>query len=68
MKDNFSIEIATFKDVPELQETRFAPYVGYTCYIIDDEVLLFEGQIITDFDVISNQDLFDITERYDHEI
>lgn len=56
------IEKATFKDGDLLQDSRFAPFAGDTVFIIDDCFLIFNDEIIIDFDIIYYKDIFEITE------
>ena len=60
------IQKATLKDVPMLQDSRFAPYVGETVFIIDRAYLIFpvEEEIVTDFDVEYYRDIFEINEYH----
>ena len=55
------IQKATFIEGDLLEESRFAPYAEYVVFIIDNDYLIFEEEIIMDFDVEYYMDIFDIT-------
>lgn len=59
------IKKATFKDCALLQDSRYAPFAGYTVFIINDTYLIFEDEIIEDFDVDYHKDIFEIEQTVD---
>jgi len=56
------IKKATFKRCRAIEDCRFAPYVGDTVFIVNDDILIFEDEIILDFDVEYYEEIFDIIE------
>lgn len=60
-----TVSKATFVKGIVLDETRFAPYAGYTVFIIDDSILIFDEDIIEDFDIVHYKEIFDIIETID---
>jgi hypothetical protein len=60
-----SIVKAIFKAGPKLDDSRFAPYEGDTVFIIDDDILIHDNEIIQDFDVDYYRDVFEIIESVD---
>ncbi len=59
------IQKAKFKKGKLLEDSRFAPYEGYTVFIIDESILIFEEEIITDFDIKYYRKVFQIIETVD---
>jgi len=53
---------AVFKAGAKLEECRFAPYEGDIVFIIDDDILIHEYEIIEDFDVEYYKEIFEIIE------
>jgi len=54
---------AIFKAGPKLDDCRFAPYEGETVFIINDDILIFDNEIIDDFDTEYYKDIFEIIEQ-----
>lgn len=59
------IQKCVLKKCALLDETRFAPYKDYTVFIIDGIYLIFEDEIIQDFDIDYYKDVFEIIETVD---
>ncbi len=59
------IQKAEFKKCELLQDSRFAPYEGFTVFIIAETYLIFEDEIIDDFDIEYYSDIFNIIETTD---
>jgi hypothetical protein len=57
-----TIERVIFKDCKEIQDTRFAPYVGEMAYVIDAEVIIRGEDIHTDFDLVAYPNIFEVIE------
>jgi hypothetical protein len=53
---------ATFKAGAKLEDSRFAPYEGDIVFIIDDDILIHDDEIIEDFDVEYYKEIFEIVE------
>ena len=56
------VQKAVFKDGPDLQGCRFAPYAGDLLFIIDRSILIHNDEIIEDFDVEYYNNIFEIKE------
>lgn len=60
-----TIQKATFKECPEIQETRFAPYVGYTVFIINDQIVIYDQRIeLLEIDV-EHETIFEVIETFE---
>lgn len=57
------VKKAIFKEGRELEDTRFAPNAGETVFIVDDDILIFDDEIIRDFDVQYYIKAFEIIEE-----
>lgn len=60
-----SVTKAILKKGKLLDETRFAPYEGYTVFIVDERIIILEEEIIEDFDVPYYKAIFNIVEVVD---
>lgn len=58
------IEKATFKECKKLDDCRFAPNVGEIVFIIDNDILIHNNEVITDFDVEYYREIFEVVETY----
>jgi hypothetical protein len=59
------IQEAVFINCKKLDDSRFAPYAGDTVFIINDDILIFNDEIIEDFDVEYYLEIFDIKNTID---
>ncbi len=56
------IQKCVFKKGEQLEDTRFAPHKGEVVFLIDEAILIFEDEIIKDFDLDYYDDILEIIE------
>lgn len=56
------IQKAILKKCDLLEESQFAPYSGYTVFIIDNEHMILNDEIYEDIDVEYYSEIFEIIE------
>lgn len=59
------IQKAKFKKGALLEDSRFAAYEDEIVFIIDDDIIIHNNEIITNFDVAHYRKIFKILETVD---
>ncbi len=62
-----TIQFANFKKCALLEDTAFAPYFDYPVIIIDNSILIVDGEVTDDFDMEYYKSIFEITETVECE-